>query len=60
LRLAWSIEQIPGLPGIHRETLSQKPRRRRRKKKRRRRKRRERNRAEKNEYVYIHILKENL
>jgi hypothetical protein len=23
-KLAWSIEQVPGQPGLHRETLSQK------------------------------------
>jgi hypothetical protein len=25
LRLAWSTERVPGQPGLHKETLSQKP-----------------------------------
>jgi len=31
--LAWSTEQVPGQPGIDRETLSQKSNKRKRKKK---------------------------
>jgi hypothetical protein len=32
-RPAWSTECVPGQPGLHRETLSQKPKKKKKKKK---------------------------
>jgi hypothetical protein len=34
LRPAWSTKGVPGQPGLHRETLSQKPKKKKKEKKR--------------------------
>jgi hypothetical protein len=50
---AWSTKQVPGQPGLHRETLFQKKKKKKKRKERKEEKRKEKKRKEKKRSLFI-------